>query len=106
MGSSPLPYTPATYTNTRNTDGSYSFGLVKNKNINDFMYYRFLFFFSYSTSNGMSRSEVGSLTPTGYQVKGSYHYRGPDGVKYTVEFVADQNGYRPMWELNKMKLEY
>ena len=49
----------------------------------------------------MSRSESGSLTPTGYRVKGSYHYRGPDGVKNTVEYVADQNGYRPRWELNK-----
>jgi len=63
------------YSNKRNIDGSYSFG--------------------YSTSEGVSRTESGSLTPTGYQVKGTYEYLGPDGIKYTVEFVADENGYRP-----------
>ena len=50
---------------------------------------------SYSTSGGVSRTESGSLTSTGYQVKGSYEYLGSDGIKYTVEFVADENGYRP-----------
>eukprot|EP00092_Neocalanus_flemingeri_P071765 GFUD01088226.1.p1 GENE.GFUD01088226.1~~GFUD01088226.1.p1 ORF type:complete len:199 (-),score=42.56 GFUD01088226.1:16-612(-) len=74
VGSKSVPQTTS-YSNKRNNDGSYSFG--------------------YSTSNGVSRSESGSLTPSGYQVTGSYQYRGPDGVKYTVHFVADENGYRP-----------
>jgi len=69
-----LPITTS-YSNQRNNDGSYSFG--------------------YSTSGGVSRTESGSLTSTGYQVKGSYEYLGSDGIKYTVEFVADENGYRP-----------
>eukprot|EP00092_Neocalanus_flemingeri_P022291 GFUD01024171.1.p1 GENE.GFUD01024171.1~~GFUD01024171.1.p1 ORF type:complete len:199 (+),score=58.42 GFUD01024171.1:141-737(+) len=75
VGSKSVPQTTRTYSNKRKSDGSYSFG--------------------YSTSNGVSRSESGSLTPSGYQVTGSYQYRGPDGVKYTVHFVADENGYRP-----------
>ena len=63
------------------------------------------FISSYSTSNGISRSESGSMTPTGYRVMGSYQYRGPDGVKYTVEFVADENGYRPRSEFYKKEIE-
>jgi hypothetical protein len=65
--------------------------------------HKYFCFLSYSTSDGGSRSESGSLTPTGYQVRGSYQYRGPDGVTYTVEFVDDENGYRPRSELDKDK---
>jgi len=58
------------------TDGSYSF--------------------SYSTSNGMSRSEAGGVGPGGgYAVTGSYQFRGTDGATYRVTFTADQRGYRP-----------
>merc|ERR1719244_2190425 len=77
MQVSPRP--PPSKTNRHNnlmkTDGSYKF--------------------SYSTSNGVSRSESGLVTKQGYQVTGSYQYTGPDGVRYTVEFVADELGYRP-----------
>ncbi|XP_055644564.1 cuticle protein CP14.6-like [Toxorhynchites rutilus septentrionalis] len=28
-------------------------------------------------------------------ITGSYSYIGPDGVKYTVKYFADENGYHP-----------
>jgi len=72
---SPPAPSPVDHGNSIYSDGSYSFG--------------------YSTSNGVSRSESGLVTSHGYQVTGSYQYTGPDGVRYTVEFIADENGYRP-----------
>ncbi|XP_039446757.1 flexible cuticle protein 12-like [Culex pipiens pallens] len=29
------------------------------------------------------------------QVNGFYSYRGPDGVKYSVSYYVDENGYHP-----------
>jgi len=72
---SPPNPTTVDHDHSIHSDGSYSFG--------------------YSTSNGVSRSESGMVTSHGYQVTGSYQYTGPDGVRYTVQFIADENGYRP-----------
>lgn len=27
-------------------------------------------------------------------MQGSYSYTGPDGVVYTINYIADENGYR------------
>merc|ERR1712123_127306 len=51
--------------------------------------------FSYLTADGTLRSESGKLTPSGYQVRGSWSYLGTDGATYRTQFVADRQGYRP-----------
>ena len=37
------------------------------------------------------------LTPSGYQVRGSWSYLGTDGATYRTQFVADRQGYRPRY---------
>ncbi|XP_022909081.2 endocuticle structural glycoprotein SgAbd-5-like [Onthophagus taurus] len=59
--------------------------------------------FQYQTSDGMSREENAELKNEGTDnealvVQGSYSYVGSDGVTYTINYVADENGYRPTGE--------
>lgn len=56
--------------------------------------------FAFDTSNGISRQEDGKLQNAGSEneaiaVQGSYSYTDVNGKKITVNFVADENGYRP-----------
>lgn len=56
--------------------------------------------YSLETSNGIQHSESGKVLNAGKEnvgiaVRGSYSYTGPDGVKYTVTYVADENGFQP-----------
>ncbi|XP_063360123.1 flexible cuticle protein 12-like isoform X2 [Cydia amplana] len=56
--------------------------------------------YAYETSNGIKSEEQGQLTNPGAEneaivVRGSYAYTGPDGVVYTVTYVADENGFQP-----------
>jgi len=55
--------------------------------------------YNYETSNGIRADEAGYLKNPGTQVEaqvmqGSYSYTGPDGVLYTITYIADENGYR------------
>lgn len=59
-----------------------------------------IFYFSYQTSDGVSRQESAELKNPGTEnealvVKGSYTYVGADGVQYTVTYIADENGFQP-----------
>jgi len=52
--------------------------------------------FCYSTTNGMSRSEIGKVSSGGgLSVSGQYQYVGTDGLLYNISFIADKHGYRP-----------
>ncbi|KAF4520083.1 hypothetical protein B566_EDAN014188 [Ephemera danica] len=59
--------------------------------------------YSYKTANGIQAEESGyvrqlqgrSKEDSEAQVmQGSYSYTGPDGVLYTVNYIADENGFR------------
>lgn len=57
-------------------------------------------FIRYETSDGQKREEsayaVNLLDKDPFlSVTGSYSYIGPDGVNYKVNYVADENGFRP-----------
>jgi hypothetical protein len=57
------------------------------------------FAYSYETGDGTSAQEQGYLKNAGSadeaQVsEGSYSYTGPDGVTYSVRYIADENGFR------------
>lgn len=59
-----------------------------------------IFFYSYETSDGIARYEQGALKNVGteneaLELRGSYSYVGNDGKQYTVNYVADENGFRP-----------
>lgn len=54
---------------------------------------------SYLSDDGTSRNEEGSTDPVeGNRQSGGWEYVGPDGKTYSISFVADQNGFRPVGE--------
>ncbi|XP_026472330.1 cuticle protein CP14.6-like [Ctenocephalides felis] len=57
------------------------------------------FHFEYETGNQIKMEQSGHLENVGTEneeqvMHGSYSYTGPDGVVYSVSYVADSNGFR------------
>ncbi|KAJ8935756.1 hypothetical protein NQ314_012662 [Rhamnusium bicolor] len=55
----------------------------------------------FETSDGTSRSEEGVIKNAGSEneaisVKGVIKWVGADGTPYTLEFIADENGFQPV----------
>ncbi|XP_063697902.1 endocuticle structural glycoprotein ABD-5-like [Culicoides brevitarsis] len=51
--------------------------------------------YSYETSDGSQQKQSGTINANGVlEVRGSYNYIGDDGVTYTVNYIADDKGYR------------
>ena len=65
--------------NTQNEDGSFQY--------------------AYETSDGTAAEVTGETKQIGEEVgtvmRGSYTFVGDDGVTYTVNWVADENGFQP-----------
>ncbi|XP_073837829.1 larval cuticle protein 65Ag1-like [Musca autumnalis] len=58
------------------------------------------FQYAYETSDGTKSEAEGHLNNQGTEqeaivVRGSYSFVGDDGQTYTVEYVADENGFQP-----------
>ncbi|XP_013116549.1 larval cuticle protein 65Ag1-like [Stomoxys calcitrans] len=58
------------------------------------------FNFAWETSDGAKAEAQGQLKNAGSEqeaisVKGSYSFVADDGQTYTVEYVADENGFQP-----------
>ncbi|XP_055610890.1 flexible cuticle protein 12-like [Uranotaenia lowii] len=56
--------------------------------------------FQYETSNGIKHQEKSELKKfdedvSALVVRGSFSFVGADGVTYTVNYVADENGFQP-----------
>ncbi|XP_058976705.1 larval cuticle protein 65Ag1-like [Musca domestica] len=58
------------------------------------------FQYAYATSDGVEAEAQGQLKNVGSEdeaivVKGSYSFVADDGQTYTVNYVADENGFQP-----------
>ncbi|XP_063701145.1 flexible cuticle protein 12-like [Culicoides brevitarsis] len=56
--------------------------------------------YGYETSNGIKHEESGVVNNVGAEneaisVRGSFSYVADDGQTYTVNYVADENGFQP-----------
>lgn len=61
---------------------------------------KYFCFFSFDTSDGVSRQEEGVLKNPGTEnealsVRGTISWVAADGQTYTIDFIADENGFQP-----------
>lgn len=76
---------------------------VPNRDTKDYNFnnqINFPFVFSYETSDGVSRSEQAELKNPGTEqealsVRGTITWTAADGVVYTLNYLADENGFQP-----------
>ncbi|KAM3962334.1 endocuticle structural glycoprotein SgAbd-5-like [Aphomia sociella] len=59
--------------------------------------------YAWELSDGSKHEEQGQLKNQGTEdesiaVQGQYSWVGPDGVLYTVSYIADENGFQPRIE--------
>lgn len=57
-------------------------------------------FYSYETSDGVSRTEEAEVKNAGTEneilvVRGTIKWVAPDGQEYSITFIADENGFQP-----------
>lgn len=70
-----------------------SAGIVRQDQDQDEKGYHYL----YQTENGINVEESGTVDQGlngGTKARGFYEYTGDDGLKYRVDYVADENGFQ------------
>ncbi|XP_060535365.1 pupal cuticle protein 20-like isoform X2 [Cylas formicarius] len=49
----------------------------------------------YETGNGINADETGDARGDGTKARGSFSYTAPDGQRISLQYTADENGFRP-----------